>query len=58
VRRVRPVQRLTANIVSVDVFFLLVAGADYAAFVTWASLMVRTIKGDEVKESLARSMLP
>lgn len=47
-----PIQRLKAkaNIDAIDVFFLLTAATGYAAFVSWASLIVRAIRGEEVDE--------
>ncbi len=43
--------RLKKHIDSTDVFFgLLPAAAGYAAFVSWASLIVRAIRGEEVEE--------
>lgn len=45
------VQRLKAYLDPFDVVFgIFPAAANYAAFVTWASLIVRAIKGEEVKE--------
>jgi hypothetical protein len=44
------IQRLKTNVDSLDVFLLLVAGAGYATFVSWASLIVRAIRGEDVKE--------
>lgn len=44
------IRRLKANVDSLDVFLLLVAGAGYATFVSWASLIVRAIRGENVKE--------
>lgn len=35
---------------SVEVFFMMVAGAGFAAFVSWTSLIVRAIRGEEVEE--------
>jgi hypothetical protein len=40
-----------ANIDSVDVWFLSVALARYAAFVAWADVIVRAIRGEEAKEN-------
>jgi hypothetical protein len=43
--------RLTRYVDSTEVFFgLLPAAAGYAAFVSWASLIVRAIRGEDVKE--------
>jgi hypothetical protein len=48
-----PVMRLlrAANIDSVDVWFLSIALARYAAFVAWADVIVRAIRGEESKEN-------
>ncbi len=44
------VRRLKASVDAIDVFYGLVpAGAAYAAFVTWASVIVRAIRGEEVE---------
>jgi hypothetical protein len=43
-------QRPKANVDSLDGFLLVVAGVGYAAFATWTSLIVRAIRGEEVKE--------
>jgi hypothetical protein len=43
--------RLKANIDSIDLFFgIFPAAAGFAAFVSWASLIVRVLRGEEVKE--------
>lgn len=45
-------QRLQANIDAVDVWFGLVPGlVGYAAFVSWANVIVRAIRGEEAKEN-------
>jgi hypothetical protein len=44
------IRRLKTNVDSVDMFLLLAAGAGYAAFVSWTSLIVRSIRGEEVEE--------
>jgi len=41
----------TANVDSVDVWFLTVALARYAAFVAWADVIVRAIRGEDSKEN-------
>lgn len=44
------IQRLKTSVDFLDWSLLLVAGVGYAAFVTWTSLIVRAIRGDEVEE--------
>jgi hypothetical protein len=45
------VQRLKTSIDSIDLFFgVFPVAAGFAAFVSWASLIVRAIRGEEVKE--------
>jgi len=45
------VRRLKAYLDPIDLFFgIFPAAACYAAFVTWASLIVRAIRGEDVKE--------
>lgn len=43
-------RRIKKNMDAVDVLLLLAAGAGYAAFASWASLIVRAIRGEEVEE--------
>jgi hypothetical protein len=44
-------ERLKAYIDSTDLLFgIFPAAASYAAFVSWASLIVRAIRGDDIKE--------
>lgn len=44
-------ERLKAYLEPIDLFFgVFPAAASYAAFVTWASLIVRAIRGEDVKE--------
>lgn len=48
----RFLQRLTENIDAVDVWFGLVPGLiRYAAFVSWADVIVRAIRGEEAREN-------
>ncbi|HET9154262.1 MAG TPA: hypothetical protein VFN85_09130 [Solirubrobacterales bacterium] len=42
---------LKANMDAVDVVFVLFGSVGYAAFVSWANVIVRAIRGEEVKES-------
>jgi len=47
----RFLRRLKANVDPVDVWFGLGALARYAAFVSWANVIVRAIRGEEAKEN-------
>lgn len=42
---------LKANVDSVDVWFVLQNLAGYAAFVSWADVIVRAMRGEEAKEN-------
>lgn len=46
----RFLRRMTANIDAVDVLFLLAGVVRHAAFVSWAKVIVRAIRGEEAKE--------
>jgi hypothetical protein len=47
----RLLRRLKANVDPVDVWFGLGGLARYAAFVSWAKVIVRAIRGEEAKEN-------
>jgi hypothetical protein len=48
----RLLRRLKANVDAVDVWFGLVPGmVGYAAFISWANVIVRAIRGEEAKEN-------
>lgn len=42
---------LKANIDAVDVLFVLMGSVGYAAFVSWANVIVRAIRGEEANEN-------
>lgn len=42
---------LKANVDAVDVLFVLMGSAGHAAFVSWANVIVRAIRGEEAKEN-------
>jgi hypothetical protein len=51
------VRRLKTYLDPIDLFFgIFPAAASYAAFVTWASLIVRAIRGEDVKEDRLASV--
>jgi len=43
-------RRLPANIDAIDVLFVFVGAARYAAFISWAKVIVRAVRGEEAKE--------
>jgi len=50
-RRAGILQWLTANVDFVDVWFVLQAATGYAAFVSWAEVIVRAIRGEASQEN-------
>jgi len=48
--RARVLRWLKTNVDSVDVFFVLQAAAGYGAFVSWAEVLVRAIRGEDSRK--------